>query len=275
MNKQDYKHHLNPYLPEKSVDIIVDWLFELNLSLSFWNHRKTKVGDFRVFPDQANRISINTSLNPYAFLLTMVHEISHARVWEKYGSKPKPHGPEWKETYIEHMLVFIQKHVFPEELEREVAYSLRSPKASVGADPNLEKALRKYDQNTDSVLYVDELEEGEYFALSGDLLLQRGPKRRTRYVCVDPRNQKKYLVAGLSECERMDIPEKILNSFERSRKAYQEQFRSLVDLKKGSIFKIRGKSYIKGKTKGKRFICEEAKTGKLYLISGDTEVELS
>ena len=42
-----------------------------------------------------HRISVNENLNPYAFLITLLHEVAHMTTWEKHRLRMRrcrPHG---------------------------------------------------------------------------------------------------------------------------------------------------------------------------------------
>jgi len=207
MSEKIFRKGLSPHLPEKSVNIIAGWLAHLNLRLVLWNHRKTKLGDFRAPLRKGDRasVSVNQSLNPYSFLITLVHEIAHAAVYKTYGRSVKPHGIEWKNEYKNRLLVFLNNRTFPEELEREIAYHLINPKASATADIGLVKALRKYDtDSSESVIYVDDLNEGDHFMLSNGRVFIKGIKQRTRHQCIEESTQKRFLVSGVAEVKRVN-----------------------------------------------------------------------
>jgi predicted SprT family Zn-dependent metalloprotease len=42
-----------------------------------------------------HEITVNSNLNKYKFLITLIHEISHLVAFEKFGRNIKPHGNEW------------------------------------------------------------------------------------------------------------------------------------------------------------------------------------
>ena len=73
----------NSYVPKRSIKLLECWINELHLEIKVTKPRKSKLGDFKVIGDQLI-ISINNNLNKYAFLITLVHEIAHAFVFQKY-----------------------------------------------------------------------------------------------------------------------------------------------------------------------------------------------
>ena len=84
------------------------WLNTYNCQLKIKKPRLTKLGDYRCPQNgKGHIISINNNLNPYAFLITLTHEIAHMMVWEKHQNKVLPHGSEWKEMFQKLMLNFL------------------------------------------------------------------------------------------------------------------------------------------------------------------------
>jgi hypothetical protein len=90
---------------------------------------------------------------------------------------------------------------FPEDVQLSINRHLQRPKASSCSDPELYKALRKYDLNNHTLL-LEELDEGEVFSVNRKRLFKKGAKRRSRYECIDQKNGKLYLVSGHAEVER-------------------------------------------------------------------------
>jgi hypothetical protein len=195
------KPTLDQFLPPNCESIILNWLKEYSLHLTITRERLTKLGDFRPaqngFPP---RISVNGNLNIYSFLITLVHEISHASAYNKFGRRILPHGNEWKNEIRTNLQVFINNNVFPEEVKFSILNYLKNPKASSMADRKLVEALRKYDleeEANDGKLVLNEIEEGIPFILPNGMLLIKGEKRRTRYLCHDPKTKRKYTVSSL------------------------------------------------------------------------------
>jgi SprT protein len=204
MSIEVYREGLKPYLPTGTETHVAQWLMDLRLQLVLYSHRKTKYGDFRPAQNgKPARVSVNTSLNPFSFLVTLVHEIAHAAVHQQYGRKVKPHGKEWKEEYRNRLLIFLSQRVFPISLEAAIAQHLKNPKATVTADIQLERALRTFDTGGESIVYLDDLKEGDRFALSDGRTFIKGKKRRTRHLCVDLKSKRSYLISGLAEVEKL------------------------------------------------------------------------
>ena len=202
MTKDEYAVTLANYVPKNTADILTSWIYEHNIHLSISRNRKTKLGDFRT--DSRNsllRISVNGDLNPYSFLITLVHEIAHAIVYKTHRRSIKPHGIEWKTEYKQLMLVFFANNLFPDDIARPLASYMKNPKASSNADRELFLSLRAYDKGVEHIIYLQDIEEGAEFILQNHLF-RKGKKRRTRYSCTNVSNGREYTVNALAEVVR-------------------------------------------------------------------------
>lgn len=274
-----YRDGLTPYLPEGTSEIIAEWLYELGVRVVLWDHRKTKLGDYRANSKTGVKsISINKSLNKYAFLITIVHEIAHGFVHLKYHKNVLPHGEEWKQEYKKRLLPFLTKRIFPSDLEPLIAGHLLNPKASASAEVGLEKALRVYNEQPADIYYVDELKPGEKFVLRDGKVFIKGDKRRTRFRCIAINSAKMYLISGLAEVKKLEkneIEEKIAYNFLKhieNEKNQPEKLR-VKDLKPGDKFILQNGMRFKIMKKLKtKFVCSDVKTGIDYLVPGKTEI---
>ena len=61
-------------------------------------------------------ITVNNDLNPYFFLITLLHEFAHYLVWKDGHHYAKPHGRTWKNHFSELMQTMIKENIFPESL---------------------------------------------------------------------------------------------------------------------------------------------------------------
>jgi hypothetical protein len=192
------KQILSQYLPEKAVDQVHRWIIEHSIHFRITRSRQTKLGDYRPPIRHSNhRISVNHDLNKYAFLITFVHELAHLKVFEKHGTKVRPHGQEWKGEYRSLMGLFIGKGIFPDELDTLVAASVKKSKASSVSDIQLTRALSKYNSGS-SDTHLEELELGTHFQTSNGRAFQKGEKVRTRIKCLNLQNKKTYLFHPLT-----------------------------------------------------------------------------
>ena len=184
------------HIPKASIPLIKKWIKELTILVKIKKSRNTKLGDFTVNKKEEYLISINDDLNKFAFLITLTHEIAHAFVWEKYKRKVSPHGKQWKATFKELMLNFLNSDIFPDDLLRPLSKHIMSPKASTISDYNLSSALRKYDNNKQLIL--SEIPDGSIFStLSGKQFIKLN-KLRKRYKCKAIDSEKIYLFNPLA-----------------------------------------------------------------------------
>ena len=168
---------LTPYLPAGSHEYVAEIFVKYTFKFIISKPRQTKLGDYRFYPQERRHvITVNGNLNPYAFLITFIHEVAHMVVKIHYTHKVAPHGKEWKNEFKRLMLPMIKQHVFPTSIEKVLLSHMKNPKASSCADPTLYKALRIYDIDTEK-LFLEDLQDGMFFRL-GKRVFQRIEKRR-------------------------------------------------------------------------------------------------
>ena len=199
MSKSD-RNILAEYLPEESVDSILTLIHDHQINLNIKKSRATKLGDFRE-PTQGNpaRLSINSDLNSYAFLITLVHEIAHYLVWENYKNyrSLQPHGIEWKRTFQGLMNPYLTAEIFPDKLLIILQKHMQNPKASSSSDVKLTQAIKEYDEGEKQTILAD-LAIGDSF-LFRDKQFQIIKKNRSRFLCTEKISQSQYLIHSLAE----------------------------------------------------------------------------
>lgn len=207
MTQEEFIKQLEPFLPQGSAPMVATWIRNNPVSLTITRDRRTKLGDCRLPINKTGRprITVNGGLNPYNFLITLIHECAHADVFLNYGHRVKPHGDEWKSTYQRLMLPYLQKpEVFPESLLKVLVRHMKNPSAGANADPKLVKALAVFDPALeDGLVGLDELPDGAKFGLHGQVFI-KGEKRRTRYFCTDAVSKRKYTVSATARVSAFD-----------------------------------------------------------------------
>ena len=173
-------YSLHDFIPEASHDQVSSLLSHDNLVVKVKKERKTRHGDYRRLPSGKHQITINSNLNPYRFLITLIHEIAHFETYMTYGKKIKPHGPEWKSVFQHLMLSFLRPEVFPSDVLPILASHFRKPKASSDSDSALALKLKQYD-HPNGKIFIFEVPFGSTFKLHNGKLFRKGPKRRTRF----------------------------------------------------------------------------------------------
>jgi hypothetical protein len=194
------KEILAKYIPERAVDATFELIKEHQVHLKIVNQRVTRHGDYRRMPDGRHLITVNAGENKYRFFVTLIHEIAHLVAYEKFGRFIKPHGIEWKRTFQQLMLPFINPQIFPVKILPIVANHFKNPKASSDTDAKFALALKQYDPENDKN-YVFEIPHGSTFRLHNGKIFKRGNKRVKRYECVEVATGRIYLFNPNAEVE--------------------------------------------------------------------------
>lgn len=195
---------LSKYLPEEAAPLIARWIDYFKCDFKISRNRNTKFGDFRPgHSGQNDRISVNYDLNPYAFLVTTVHEFAHLLTWKEHKSRAKPHGTEWKLNFRKMMQPFFEKGIFPDDLHRAISSYLANPAASSCTDISLFRALKKYDRDTGFVT-VESLPAQTVFMLKDGRTFRKGQLLRKRYSCLEVNTGRMYLFNPMAEVYVVD-----------------------------------------------------------------------
>ncbi|MBL4587327.1 MAG: SprT-like domain-containing protein [Flavobacteriales bacterium] len=201
MNREEnIRKALKPYVPLGTENALTEQILKYRCHLTITRDRKTKAGDYRQpLGRKGHRISVNGTLNKYAFLITFIHELAHLVCWEEHGNKVNPHGKEWKNTFTQTMQPFLREDVFPQDILPILKKHMESPKSATVRDENLMRVLRNYDAPSDKLLL-------ESLALGADFLLGKkqfvkGEKLRKRFRCEEKETGRVYLVSGIAEVQ--------------------------------------------------------------------------
>lgn len=195
------RKHLGKYLPEASVDYVIDLLRKFPCKFKISKPRKTKLGDYRMTTEGISVITVNGDLHPYSFLITTIHEFAHLITFNEYGRRIKAHGKEWQNNYRKLLLPMINEGVFPAEIENALMKSLITVKASSCSDTNLYRTLSKYEAPVIDHHPLEELPIHATFQLNGRVFT-KGNLRRSRYVCTENNTQRTYLVHALAKVKK-------------------------------------------------------------------------
>ncbi|WP_411896050.1 SprT-like domain-containing protein [Winogradskyella sp. A2] len=188
------------YIPEDATNMVQIILANDNLVVKVKNERKTKHGDYKELPRGKHQITINSNLNPYRFLITLIHEIAHFEAYNKFGRNIRPHGKEWKYTFQHLMLPFLRPEIFPNKLLPLLANHFKNPKASSDTDAQLALALKQFDEGPPKT-FVFQVPLGNTFKLYNGRVFKKGNKRRKRFECVEVKTGRLYLFNPNAEVE--------------------------------------------------------------------------
>src|SRR5688572_3135306 len=193
---------LADYLPSNTYDPVLAYLREYKVHLTITRERRSILGDYRHRTQHANhRISVNGNLNPYSFLITLLHELAHLLTFEQFGSTVLSHGKEWKTVYTGMLAQFLQHRVFPPDIETELVRSLQNPAATTCAEDGLLRVLRKYDARESHHRLVEEIATNEMFRTHDGRIFKKAGKLRKRFQCIEIKTGKVYLFSPVYEVE--------------------------------------------------------------------------
>lgn len=191
---------LKDYLPPNTLEPVLHYLNLHKVHLTITRERTTVLGNYRnQHANENHRISINGNLNPYYFLITLLHELGHLLAFEKYGPRIQAHGVEWKKSFGEILSVFISEKLFPHDIEAELMRTLKNPAATTCAEEGLLRILKRYDTVPSNTKWVEELPEHSYFKMKNGRIFRKGKKIRKRFLCTELASKKDYLFSPIAE----------------------------------------------------------------------------
>jgi hypothetical protein len=191
---------LNDFIPEGAYPMVEPYLLHYKVHLTITKSRSSVLGDYRnAHADKAHRISVNGNLNPYAFLVTLLHELAHLITFIRFGHRVDAHGKEWKQQFSELLKHFLETPLFPIDIRNQLMQSLTNPAASSCADVNLMRVLRKYDPKKEGHCLVEELQVGSEFMIKGGRKFERGERVRKRIKATEIATGKVYLFSPVYE----------------------------------------------------------------------------
>ena len=191
---------LSRYLPEHAVKPVFELIVVNQVHLKIVNERQTRHGDYRKGLSGKHEITVNSNLNKYKFLITLIHEISHLVAFEKFGRNIKPHGNEWKYSFQRLMIPYIRPEIFPNHLLPLLARHFKNPTASSDTDATLALALKQFDQQNDKN-YVFEIPYGSVFRIQNGKIFKKIAIRTKRFECLEISSGKTYLFNPNAEVE--------------------------------------------------------------------------
>jgi SprT protein len=205
MKEEKSVNYLEHFLPPGTFEDVAPFFKAHIIHLSLTRERKSVLGDYRPPSRDVphHRISINANLNPYNFLITLLHELAHLFTFQQYGRAAAPHGAEWKASFRQVLIPFIAKKCFPPDVEKALKAYVENPAASTCTDPRLFKALYRYDDRKPGHKLVDHLATGTIFETDDGTAYQVVEKVRSRTKCRQLKSGKMYLFPGIMEVKEV------------------------------------------------------------------------
>lgn len=191
---------LKQFLPADAAPVIARWIDYFNCEFKVSKSRNSKYGDYR--PPQrgcGHRISVNYNLNPYAFLVTTVHEFAHLLTWNEHKEQAKPHGAEWKRNFKRMMAPFFEREILPPDVHKAINGYLQNPSASSCTDLNLFRVLNRYDTPKQHSVHVEKLPVNSIFKTKNGKIFRKETLVKKRYRCTEIKTGLVYLFSPLAE----------------------------------------------------------------------------
>jgi SprT protein len=186
-------------VPGRSHGYVAQLISTYNIKFKISRPRKTKLGDYRFDPrTKVHSISVNSDLNPFAFLITLIHELAHYRQYVGNRRRVAPHGDEWKTEFRTLMAPILEENIFPMEVAEHLKKHMINPKASC-SDIHLMRLLEPY--NEEVSLKLEDLQDGVVFQIENGKIFKRGQKGRTRFQCVEISTNRKWFVHALTKVQ--------------------------------------------------------------------------
>ena len=200
---------LENHVPEAALERIAYAFAEVPVRLRFTKSRASKTGDFSPpKKGQACSITVNMNLNPYACLITLVHELAHYYVYKskhepsfpflKVRRRYTPHGKEWKATFRSLMFEYMTEKVFPVPVLDALILYMENPTASTFSNQKLVRALAVYDLET-GLVTIESLPDRALFKTTTGRRFRKLERQRTRYLCYCLDNHRRYLFSPIAQ----------------------------------------------------------------------------
>lgn len=201
MKKQQFYNSVSKFFPQAALAYCCDLWIQHDFTFKVSKDRLTKLGDFRYYKvKEQYQVSVNRGLNPYAFLLTYIHEVAHVYTYRQFKDKCKPHGREWQESFRQLAGPLLCNSVFPDDILQPLKNYLQNPSASTSGCMPLTIALRAYDSQKEEQQLLAALETGTKFVFKDRTFLKIG-RKRTRALCKDLNNGRNYLIPEVAQVQ--------------------------------------------------------------------------
>jgi SprT protein len=201
--KSVFERHIPPAAVEYCWQLYQGHQFRLWIKAN----RKTKLGDFRYDPLQRSYlITLNYNLPPALFLLTYLHEVAHLVVHRQYGNSVLPHGSEWKTSFRTLAMPVLNETVFEPQILQALQRYFINPAATFNSSSPLGRVIypQKATEIEDGTVALAHLSPGVRFIFR-QRQFEMLETRRTRVLCKELSNGKKYLIHQSARVRSSDV----------------------------------------------------------------------
>lgn len=190
---------LENHLPPETAAGVLEALRTRMIFLRIKPKRSSKLADFRpATRTLPHRITMNHDLNKYEFLFTLMHELAHYEAFKLYGRKHKPHGTEWRNLFRSLINPYLERNVFPPDLEQGILAHFGRKGLTDCSDGQLHELFKRYDKPSDGhnkpeQPTVDMLPLNSRFALPDGRQFIKLKLRRKRFSCYCYNDKRMYV----------------------------------------------------------------------------------
>ena len=182
------------YLPTSTVEYCHHLWQEHRFKFIISPQRATKLGDYRFDSHSGHHtVTVNGNLNPLSFLTTYIHEVAHLTTFKRFGTKVLPHGKEWKNEFQSLFQPLLDENILPKDAVVKLRMFLKNPKASSCSEHGLFDAHSGEIALKENEAILKDIASGTKFRLKNRQFVKL-EHRRTRIMCLDSENGRKYLV---------------------------------------------------------------------------------
>lgn len=207
--RTELTRRLEARIPASTVAFVVDLLLCQPVQVIVTPPRRTRLGSYMApLPSRPwHRITVNADLNPFAFLVTLLHEIAHMQAFRAASRRIAPHGREWKRAFGKLLSELVRDPALPSDFTAVINDMLADPRASSCGDPALTAVLSRYDAQSNPQPRVDELPVGSTFRLGSGRVFRHKRRLRTWHLCEEVHTRQTFRVRGSSRAELLHTPD--------------------------------------------------------------------
>jgi SprT protein len=190
-----FRQRLIPYLGEEAAIFIDNYTKNLRFHLKITKERATKFGDYCPPRDnKKQRITINGNLDKYSFLITLLHELAHLRLFEKNSNLIKPHGKEWKNVFTQLLFLAINQSLFPPLISQAINkyYIVKQSYTHTSRIYILNSIYKTLNQAIP--IRLETVPIKSTVVLENGMTVIKIEQKRTRCICKDIANKKLYSI---------------------------------------------------------------------------------